>query len=72
MRSLQRRFSNIAMRNPYWSSYYCLAEAVKNQQFSRKIITKHFNNLVDKDDYDKVEKRNLINHLFSLSQRSKR
>ncbi len=69
MRSLERRFNNIAKLNPFWSSYLCFAEAVKNQEFSKRIIAKHFNNLVDKNDYNKQEKKELLKSLLSLSKK---
>jgi len=72
MKSLERRFNNIAQLNPYWSSYICFTEAVKEQNFSRKIIMKHFNKLVEKDDYDKADKKYLIKQLFDLSSKSKK
>lgn len=67
MKSIERRFNNISQLNPYWSSYICFAEAVKQQNFSRKIIMKHFNALVEKDDYGKADKKEIIEHLVSIS-----
>lgn len=66
MRSIQRRFKKIIKRNFLWSSYVCFAEAVKFQQFSKGAIHYWFNRLVDKDDYSKKEKRNLLKHLCNL------
>ena len=67
MRSLERRFNNIQRLNPYWSSYICFAEAMKEQGFSKRIIQFYFNKLVEKDDYDKADKRQIVKHLISLS-----
>lgn len=67
MRSLERRFANIARLNPYWSSYICFAEAVKGQRFSKKIIANYFNKLVEKDDYGKEDKKHITKHLLALS-----
>ncbi len=72
MRSLERRFNNIAKANPYWSSYTCFAEAVKNQNFSKRAVSKHFNILVEKEDYVRQEKRQILKHLNLLSSNSKR
>jgi len=71
MRSLQRRFNNITGGNPYWSSYICLAEAIDEQGFSRQTISKWFNKLVEKDDYDKKDRRAILKHLSKLSQEIK-
>lgn len=68
MKSLKRRFNNISKQNHYWSSYICFAEAVKDQNFSRRTISKYFNALVEKDDYDKRDKKELIKNLLSLSK----
>jgi len=45
----------------------CFAEAIKNQKFSKKMIAIWFNKLVDKDDYSKQDKKELLNQLKSLS-----
>ncbi len=71
MKSLERRFNNISQLNPYWSSHTCFAEAVKNQNFSRRIISYYFNKLVGKDDYDKADKKAVLGYLISLSSNSK-
>ena len=70
MKSLQRRFNNISQLNPYWSSYICFAEAIDGQNFSKKTITSHFKALIEKDDYDKRDKKGLIKNLLSLSQKT--
>ena len=69
MKSLERRFNNISQLNPYWSSYVCFTEAVKDQNFSQRIISKYFNTLVEKDDYNKRDKKELIKNLLSLSEK---
>jgi hypothetical protein len=67
MRSIKRKFDNITEKNPYWSSYLCFAETVKDKNFSYRIIKKYFNQLVDKEDYSIKEKREIINYLYQLS-----
>ena len=71
MKSLERRFNNITRLNPYWSSYICFTEAIKEQCFSKRTITNYFNKLVEKDDYDKVDKKQIIKHLISLLSKNK-
>lgn len=68
MKSIERRFNNIKKGNPYWSDYMCFAEAVMGRKFSRQIIARHFNKLVDKDDYDRKDKRSLLKQLTELSR----
>jgi hypothetical protein len=67
MKSLQRRFVNISETNQQWSSYYCFYEAIKDQEFSKEIIQRWFQKLVNKDDYARNEKRNIVAYLIGLS-----
>lgn len=67
MKSLERRFNNITEKNPFWSSYICFAEAIVYQRFSRSIIHRWFQKLVDKDDYARNEKRAILEHLENLT-----
>lgn len=68
MKSLERRFKNIAEKNPYWSSHTCFAEAVKQRGFSRQTIHRWFLKLVEKDDYSKSDKKAILSHLESLTK----
>jgi hypothetical protein len=68
MRSVKRIFNKIRNENPFWSDYTCFAEAVHGRKFSRKAIIRNFNSLVDKEDYTKSEKREIIEHLARLSK----
>jgi len=67
MKSLERRFNNITEKNPNWSSYICFAEAIKGQNFSKQIIHRWFNKLVEKGDYAKNEKKAVLAFLVGLS-----
>lgn len=67
MRSIQRRFNKISTRSPELGSYICLARAIINHKFSRQMIGRWFQKLVDKDDYSKNEKKGLLSHLENLS-----
>jgi hypothetical protein len=68
MRSLKRIFNKIRSENPYWSDYICFAEAVCGRKFSRKTIIRNFNSLVNKEDYTRSEKKEIIEHLIELSK----
>lgn len=72
MKSIQRVFNKIRKENPHWSDYICFTETIMGRKFSRQIITRHFNKLVDKDDYDKKDKKSLLEQLFKLSQGKKK
>ena len=67
MKSIQRRFDDISSKNPHWSSYICFAEAIKRQKFNKESIQIWFNKLVDKNDYDKKDKKTLLDQLCILS-----
>jgi len=71
MKSLKRRYNNIAQLNHYWSSYICFAEAVKRRGFSKRVISHYFNELVETDDYNKADKGQIIKHLIYLSAKNK-
>jgi len=68
MKSLERRFNNIAENFPIYSAFACLAQAVKGQNFSRKVVRKWFMKLVPKDDYSRDEARQLVSHLAEISK----
>lgn len=69
MKSLERRFNNMQKRNPNLGDYVVFAQAVKSAKFSQTTIAQWFNKLVPKDDYSSSEKKNLIRHLVSLSNK---
>ena len=68
MKSIERRFDELVKKNPYWSTYICFCEAIRNQKFSKKIISRWFYKLVDKDDYFIEDgMKGLMDHLYKLS-----
>jgi len=68
MRSVRRVFKRIKAENPYWSSLLCFAEAVRGRNFSRRTILRNFNSLVDKEDYARDEKKEIIEFLTELTK----
>lgn len=67
MRSIERRFKNMAEKKPFWSSYICFAEAIKGQKFTKPMISRWFSKLVEKDDYLKNDKKQILEQLEDLS-----
>ncbi|MFA7170181.1 MAG: hypothetical protein WC178_05025 [Candidatus Paceibacterota bacterium] len=67
MKSLERNFIKITERNPPWSSYICFAVAVTKRKFQRSVISRWFYKLVEKDDYERKDKKGLLAHLHDLS-----
>lgn len=69
MKSIYRRFKLIYDKNPLWSSYICFAVAITKQQFGKKTIYYWFNRLVEKDDYQRSERKHHLAHLLNLTKR---
>lgn len=69
MKSLQRRFRIIELKNPDWSTYVIFSKAIEGQEFNVQAISRWFSVLVDKDDYAKSEKKVIIRNLEKLSKK---
>lgn len=55
-------------KNIFLSSYICFALAISQQGFGTQAISRWFNKLVQKDDYDKRDKKSLLAHLMCLTE----
>lgn len=60
MRSIERRFHRNMERYEGWSSLTCFNVAVRGQGFSNRAISHWFLVLVDKDDYQKSEMKQIV------------
>ena len=67
MKSLKRIFKEISKQNPYWSSYICFSETVKDEHLNFRYMNYWFTKLVDKDDYLEEEKIDVVKFLVSRS-----
>jgi len=65
MRSIEARFKEHYKDST--TSYLAFVRAIKEQGFSRDSISRNFIKLVDKTDYDKREKNQIIDYLVYLS-----
>lgn len=62
-------FKETERLNPKWSSWICFAETVwKRDGLSKRTINKSFDKLVEKDDYDKKDRKSLLFQLYELSE----
>lgn len=52
------------------SSYTNFANAIKGRNFSKLTIRRGFNKFVKVDDYDKKEKQEILDFLYTLSKPS--
>jgi hypothetical protein len=71
MKSLERRFQIEQDKNPNLSSLVNFGRAVEYQNFNEVSITRWFNKLVEKDDYDGADKKLIIEHMVGLSNKRK-
>lgn len=67
MRSIQRRFLIEQDKNPLLSSLMNFSSAVRGQRFNKRSISDWFDKLVDKEDYDRKDKQDIIDFLESLT-----
>lgn len=67
MRSIQRRFEIVKGKNKGLGDYINFAKAIRNQNFSKEMISRWFAKLVPKEDYDQRDKKQLMGHLTNLS-----
>jgi len=68
MKSLERKFNKISRKNPYWSSLVCFTEAVRGQNFSKDIINRWFNKVVNEDDYPREQKRSVLENIYKANK----
>jgi hypothetical protein len=70
MKSIQVKYSKIREELPWrYSSYICFAKTVKGQKYSRKMIGKWFDILVEKEDYVRKERNAIVSYLYELSNK---
>lgn len=69
MRSINARFKQRQKENPCWSSWTCFADAIIGQNFKKETIREKFNELVEKEDYEKKDKMQLLRYLYQLSKK---
>ncbi len=70
MKSIKRRFEIVKSKNPHLSDLMVFAGTVREQKFSKDRIRRYFKSLVPADDYYKVSKEKLLNHMYTLTIRA--
>jgi len=71
MKALKINFDKITILNPHWSSLACFATTIWGRNFGKQTITRWFNKLVEIDDYDRKDKKEILVFLFDLSHSPK-
>ena len=70
MRSIEASFKKVQSRNLNLGAYPCLAQVVKGKHFARKSLVKAFNELMPESEYAREEKKELIDHLETVTNLS--
>ena len=65
--SIEKQFNRSQREQPALSTHMSFADAICEQGYSKRIIQRYFNKLVDKDDYLQGEKRAILQHLYNIS-----
>ncbi len=63
MRSIERRFKLEQEKSTLSSDFICFSAAVHKQGFSKDRITRWFKKLVNEKDYDKKERKEILEWL---------
>ena len=61
------RFFALTAKHPYLSSLIIFAKTIRGGKFKHATIQRHLNKLVDKSDYEGVNKRAILRHLYALN-----
>lgn len=68
MKSLEARFRNIELKHPEWSTFVVFVAAINEGGFSERVIREWFYKLVDKDDYNRSERDQLMDWVLKNSK----
>lgn len=63
MNEIEKRFDECKVINPYWGDYICLGNCIRGMKYPRSTLIKAFNRLVNDEEYEKIEKAELIDYL---------
>jgi hypothetical protein len=67
MKSIKRLFDKVAKENPTWGSVIVFNHIVEGKNFSRDRIARWFNVLVEKEEYDRSEKKEILEYVYFLN-----
>lgn len=66
MKEIHKRYLEVSEKNPNWSSHTSFANVTLKLRLSRRELHYWFNRLVDKNDYARSEKAQVLVSLESL------
>lgn len=67
MKTLQFHFQKEQARHQNLGDYSCLYHAVKNKNFNEETISRWFTFLVNENDYERSDRRELVRQLAEAS-----
>ncbi|MFZ3011417.1 MAG: hypothetical protein WA060_00225 [Minisyncoccia bacterium] len=67
MKSIKRLFDKVSKENPNLGSVIIFNRIVSGKNFSRDRIARWFNLLVDKEEYDRSEKKQILEYIYLLN-----
>jgi len=67
MRSIERLFNKIQKENPGWGSIVVFNHIVNGKNFSHDRIARWFNILVDKEEYEKSDKKKILKYIYLMN-----
>ena len=67
MKSIRRSFEKVVKENPSWGSIIVFNHIVDGKNFSHDRIARMFNILVDKEEYDKSEKKEILEYVYLMN-----
>lgn len=67
MKTLQFHFQKEQARHQNLGDYSCLYHAVKNKNFNKETISRWFTLLVNENDYERSDRRELVRQLVESS-----
>ena len=63
----KQKFYEHQRMNPYWSDFVCFVETIKGKKdISSRVLKRYFEKLVDKDDYAKEDRGQIIKFLLDV------
>ena len=65
---MKKQFEIIQDKYPAHSSFICFEKLIAGKNYKWNIVRKWFNKLVDKDDYDKDDKKEVLEFLRLANQ----
>ncbi len=68
MRSIQARYNQFKTKHFDWSSLTCFDEAIRGQNFSEDMVSRWFNKLTNKDDYDKEQRKDILKNMYKANK----